>query len=156
MIKERPDVLYGKTYRMITGCGKFYITINRDEKGEKVFEVFSQLGKTGGCAASQTGTQCRLISMAFRAGLTEDDIIKKIAGSICNEPATMDGVKILSCSDAIGLVLRVEKDYPDNGRILCPDCGNESVSTANLVNFECASCGYKYEKVPEKGSDSSN
>jgi len=51
--RSRPRVTYGTTREVRTGCGDLYVTINEDEKGEP-FEVFAQLGKSGGCAASQT------------------------------------------------------------------------------------------------------
>jgi ribonucleoside-diphosphate reductase alpha chain len=50
--KERPPVPYGATYRIVAGCGNFYVTVNVDE-GRGIFEVFTQMGKAGGCSASQ-------------------------------------------------------------------------------------------------------
>ncbi|MDI6743732.1 MAG: ribonucleotide-diphosphate reductase subunit alpha, partial [Smithella sp.] len=50
--RERPRILRGWTYQMQTGCGPIYITINEDESG--LFELFTTMGKAGGCAASQS------------------------------------------------------------------------------------------------------
>src|SRR3990170_412420 len=56
--RPRPDTLLGVTREMKTSCGKIYVTMNRDEKG--IFEVFNQMGKAGGCAASQSEAIGRL------------------------------------------------------------------------------------------------
>jgi ribonucleoside-diphosphate reductase alpha chain len=48
--RERPRALTGSTYQMETGCGPLYITVNQDEKG--LFELFTTMGKAGGCAGT--------------------------------------------------------------------------------------------------------
>ncbi len=60
----RPKRVMGSTLLMHTGCGKMYVTINEDKEG--VFEVFTQLGKSGGCTATQSEAIARLISLALR------------------------------------------------------------------------------------------
>jgi len=50
--RERPKVLKGWTYQMQTGCGPLYVTVNQDVTG--LFELFTTMGKAGGCAASQS------------------------------------------------------------------------------------------------------
>jgi len=49
--RERPKALKGWTYQMQTGCGPLYITVNEDKAG--LFELFTTMGKAGGCASSQ-------------------------------------------------------------------------------------------------------
>ena len=66
--KERPAILIGKTTEITTGCGKMYVTINQDQEGN-VFEVFTSIGKAGGCAQSQSEAIGRLISLNLRSGV---------------------------------------------------------------------------------------
>ncbi|MBA4397097.1 MAG: ribonucleoside-diphosphate reductase, adenosylcobalamin-dependent, partial [Syntrophus sp. (in: bacteria)] len=58
--RERPKVLKGWTYQMQTGCGPLYVTVNQDDTG--LFELFTTMGKAGGCAASQSEAIGRMVS----------------------------------------------------------------------------------------------
>ena len=69
------------TKEIKTSCGKLYVTINRDEKG--IFEVFNQMGKAGGCAASQSEAIGRLASLALRSGVQPGMIVKQLKGISC-------------------------------------------------------------------------
>ncbi|MFB6092189.1 MAG: ribonucleotide reductase N-terminal alpha domain-containing protein, partial [Haloquadratum sp.] len=51
--RPRPDVLYGVTQRIDTGYGKLYVNINEDQNG-KPFELFANIGNSGGFTASFT------------------------------------------------------------------------------------------------------
>jgi ribonucleoside-diphosphate reductase alpha chain len=86
---------------MYTGCGHLYVTINKDDDG-RIFEVFTQIGKTGGCAASQSEAIGRLISLAFRINIEPQEIIRQLTGIRCHSPAWTQGERILSCADALG------------------------------------------------------
>jgi ribonucleoside-diphosphate reductase alpha chain len=98
--RPRPDTLIGVTKEMKTSCGKLYVTINRDDKG--IFEVFNQMGKAGGCAASQSEAIGRLVSLALRSGVQPETIIKQLKGISCHLPTWGgNGGKILSCADAV-------------------------------------------------------
>ncbi|MBM3498513.1 MAG: vitamin B12-dependent ribonucleotide reductase, partial [Armatimonadetes bacterium] len=74
--RARPDVVQGQTRAVTTGCGKLYVTINADEHGP--FEVFAQMGKAGGCAASQSEGLARLASLALRSGVDPEQIVKQL------------------------------------------------------------------------------
>ena len=98
--RDRGDVTSGITRRIRTGCGKLYVTINMDESGP--VELFSQMGKAGGCAASQSEAISRLISLALRSGIRPEAIVKELKGISCHRIVWQGGNRILSCADAIG------------------------------------------------------
>ena len=74
--KERPRALRGATYQMETGCGPLYVTINEDGNG--LFELFTTMGKAGGCAASQCEAIGRLVSLAWRSGVQARQAVKQL------------------------------------------------------------------------------
>ena len=88
---------------MTTGCGNLYVTINEDDLG--IFELFTAMGKAGGCASSQAEAISRLISLALRAGVDSDAIIRQLSGVRCPSPVWKDGEMVLSCADAIARAL---------------------------------------------------
>ncbi|MCF7873611.1 MAG: vitamin B12-dependent ribonucleotide reductase [Candidatus Omnitrophica bacterium] len=102
--KPRPEVILGTTTKVTTGCGNLYITLNQDEEGN-FFEVFTQMGKAGGCAASQLEAVGRLVSLALRGGIDMKVIVEQLKGIRCPSPSWDKGKKIFSCSDAISRVL---------------------------------------------------
>ncbi|MEJ5227400.1 vitamin B12-dependent ribonucleotide reductase [Thermodesulfovibrio sp.] len=105
--RRRPEVLRGVTRLMKTGCGNLYITINKDEKN-RPFEVFTNIGKAGGCAASQAEAIGRLISLALRSGIEPKEIVKQLKGISCHTPVWSGNGKITSCSDAIAKAIEAE------------------------------------------------
>ncbi|OGO16266.1 MAG: ribonucleoside-diphosphate reductase, adenosylcobalamin-dependent [Chloroflexi bacterium RBG_16_48_7] len=151
--RQRPKVTKGITERVNTGCGYLYVTVNFDDHG--ICEVFSSLGKAGGCASAQLEGLCRLISLTLRSGIETASIVKQIRAIRCPQVSWEQGKLVLSCADAIGSVL--EKYIPDaekevrpavtpkagiagNRAGQCPDCGS-------LLVFQegchiCPSCGY--------------
>nr|WP_225973751.1 vitamin B12-dependent ribonucleotide reductase [Dehalogenimonas formicexedens] len=101
--RERAKVTTGFTEKVKTGCGNIYITINTDETG--ICEVFSHLGKAGGCATAQLESTCRLVSLALRSGVPVDTVAKQLKGIRCPSIAWDAGKSVLSCADAIATVL---------------------------------------------------
>ncbi len=98
--KARHDVIHGSTRKVHTGCGNLYVTVNEDGEGN-LFEIFNQIGKAGGCAASQSEAIGRLVSLAFRSGIEPEDIVRQLKGISCHTPVWYREGKILSCSDAV-------------------------------------------------------
>jgi len=148
--RKREKVTAGVTERVTTGCGYIYVTVNSDERG--ICEVFSSLGKAGGCASAQLEATCRLISLALRSGVDTASVVKQLRGIRCPSIAWEEGKSILSCADAIASVLEKHITGDDNKPKLedyglarnlagqCPECGNLLVYQEGC--FICPSCGY--------------
>ncbi len=143
--RERPRALTGSTYQMETGCGPLYITINEDENG--LFELFTTMGKAGGCAASQCEAIGRLVSLAWRSGGQARQTVKQLIGITCHKPAGFGKNKITSCADAVAKAIELhmlndEEDptqFTNNGGA-CPDCGGPVEHEGGCC--VCHACGY--------------
>ena len=147
--RKRPKTTTGVTERVNTGCGSIYVTVNSDDRG--ICEVFSSLGKAGGCASAQLEAICRLISLALRSGVHGASIVKHLRGIRCPSIAWEEGAAVVSCADAIGSVLQKyvkEEDVgtPEDFGImrsmagLCPECGSTLVYQEGC--HICPACGY--------------
>jgi ribonucleoside-diphosphate reductase alpha chain len=147
--RPRPKVTKGVTERVTTGCGYIYVTVNFDDKG--ICEVFSMLGKSGGCASAQLEATSRLISLAVRSGIDLSSVSKHLRGIHCPSVAWEEGRAIFSCADAIASVLeKYTKDKEtdtskDSGLAKnwagqCPECGNMLIYQEGC--HICPSCGY--------------
>jgi len=105
--RERPKLIQGITGKLDTGCGALYVTINQDRFGP--FEMFANLGKSGGCAAAQIESLARLASLAMRSGIDPYQIVKQLKGIRCPNPKLgpvgMAEEQVLSCPDAMGKAL---------------------------------------------------
>jgi ribonucleoside-diphosphate reductase alpha chain len=143
--RPRPTRTLGITELINTGCGKLYVTVNKDDLG--FCEVFAQMGKTGGCASSQIESTGRLISLALRAGVELDAVIKQISGIRCPNPHWSNGGQVLSCPDAIAKVLAEAaqvnlSDQSEDGVTMgsCPDCGGSIDHEGGCA--VCRACGF--------------
>jgi ribonucleoside-diphosphate reductase alpha chain len=139
--RGRPGALQGRTRKKPTGCGNLYVTINDDENGP--FELFAQIGKAGGCAASQAEAIGRLISLALRAGVDPASIVKQLRGVRCPSPAWEDGKLVLSCSDAISKAL--EQHLSDGDYRMPDDFTLAAESLSNRLAGLCIDCGSPLE-----------
>ena len=157
--QARQDVIHGSTRKIKTGCGNLYVTVNEDQEG-RLFEIFNQIGKAGGCAASQSEAIGRLVSLALRSGTEPMDIVRQLKGISCHMPVWYQEGKILSCSDAVGKAiewhLQEEKEAQrNNGEVLSPDFHlggsvaplmiSEKIvtreSSSNFLRGACPECG---------------
>src|SRR6266568_9400008 len=102
--RARPDVITGRTQKILTGYGALYVTVNEDEKG--LFEVFAQIGRGGGYTASFTEGIARLVSLCLRSGIPVDEIIDQLEGIRSPRIAYDHGEHILSIPDAIAKALK--------------------------------------------------
>ena len=155
--RPRPDTLIGVTKEIKTSCGKLYVTINRDEKG--IFEVFNQMGKAGGCAASQSEAIGRLASLALRSGVQPGMIVKQLKGISCHLPSWggNGGGKILSCADAVSKAIEW---YLENFEAMFPGFPKPVAETARpaakkaslpdgdeeIARGACPDCGSHVER----------
>jgi ribonucleoside-diphosphate reductase alpha chain len=147
--RPRPKVTKGITERVTTGCGYIYVTVNFDDQG--ICEVFSSLGKAGGCASAQLEATSRLISLALRSGIDLASVAKHLRGIRCPSVAWEEGRAVLSCADAIASVLEKytkaeDADTPKDIGVAknwagqCPECGNILIYQEGC--HICPSCGY--------------
>lgn len=167
--RPRPEVIIGTTTKVATGCGNLYVTINLDETG-RPFELFTQMGKAGGCAASQLEAIGRLVSLGFRSGIEVKAIIEQLRNIRCPSPSWEKGQRIFSCADAIARVVEkrlvnsqdikdtieahmvamkhshsddtVPADLKPHAEIVgvCPDCGGALRHEEGCV--KCHACGF--------------
>ncbi len=160
---KRPNAVVGKTYKITTGCGPMYVTVNRIEGRQ--FEVFARLGKAGGCSSSQTEALGRLISLVLRNKIPVQKILDDLSGISCQANAwSEDGSQIASCSDAIAKAIKMdieecEKDTTEpkkninvyqevreesysvtNLHETCPDCQSEMTFQEGCM--QCPNCSY--------------
>ena len=151
------DRLEGATYVRTTACGKLYITINTNEKGELV-EVFIDPSKSGGCLAN-VEVIGRLCSSMLRAGVAVEAVIDSAKGVKCSSCArSKKKVDGLSCGDIVAKAIETEYKYrkgkkttkktekiaekveKNEEKAKCPECGTE-LSFTGGCNV-CSSCGW--------------
>lgn len=164
--RPRPEVTVGTTSKILTGCGNLYVTINNDENA-RPFEVFMQMGKAGGCAASQLEAIGRLVSLALRSGVDRKTIVEQLRGIRCPVPSWDKGTRIFSCADAVSRVLekRLSERIPTPAQVplavaveeaqlklsdkysskanmvgVCPDCGSPLHHEEGCL--KCHGCGF--------------
>ena len=128
--RERPQEMTGITERIRTGHGNMYITINFDEDGDP-FEVFSTLGKAGGCDSAQLEAISRLVSLALRSGVDMKEVVEQLRGITCC-PAWDGGVLVRSAPDAVSLAL---ERHNATGPSEQQDLGSPDIAGAQLKLF---------------------
>ena len=102
--RPRPDVITGRTQKILTGYGALYVTVNEDDRG--LFEVFAQIGRGGGYTASFTEGLARLVSLCLRSGVPVDEIIDQLEGIRSPRMAVDHGERVYSIPDAIAKAMK--------------------------------------------------
>jgi ribonucleoside-diphosphate reductase alpha chain len=159
--RHRPNVTAGVTQKIETGCGHLYVTINSDEKGP--CELFTQMGKVGGCASAQLEAIARLVSLCLRSNVQVTSIIRQLRGIRCPSPMWHQGEMVTSCGDSVAKSLEtflkisqnakqsideINKNVSETkqsssfGRIngTCPDCGSNIEHSEGCL--KCNICGW--------------
>ncbi|KQC11645.1 MAG: ribonucleotide-diphosphate reductase subunit alpha [Candidatus Cloacimonas sp. SDB] len=158
--RKRPVITQGTTQKIETGCGNMYITINSDKNG--ACEVFTQIGKVGGCASAQLEAIARLTSLCLRSNVKLSSIIKQLSGIRCPSPMWSKGEMITSCADGVAKSLKTfmemsknadnsleeinikadDADKIPSGKLsgLCPDCGSTIEHSEGCM--KCNNCGW--------------
>ncbi len=153
--KVRPDVMEGRTYKVNTGDGVMYVTVNTIDG--KPFELFASIGKAGGNAAAQSEAISRMVSLALRSDIDINAIVKQLIGIGSSNTAWHNGEQILSTPDAIGKILKkyylekpdseskgkaeVKNEKPASVRrgVICPKCnGNMQMQEGCMTCMTCA------------------
>ncbi len=163
VVRERPDEIAGKTYKIKTGYGNLYVTINEDSNN-KPFEIFASTGKTGGVLSAKSEAICRLASLSLRSGIPPEVIVKQLEGIRGPMPTMSKYGIVFSIPDAIAKILKkhinagqtnleefkeeekpvevkIKRAVADTGEVPeCPDC-------KNILEFgegcaTCQFCGY--------------
>jgi len=158
--RKRPLITTGMTQKIETGCGHLYVTINSDKKG--ACEVFTQMGKVGGCASAQLEAIARLTSLLLRSNVKVSSIARQLKGIRCPSPMWNNGEIVTSCADSIAksleVFLELDKDSVENikkinkkaadrpkrqsksAMRICPDCGSTVEHSEGCL--KCNSCGW--------------
>lgn len=107
ILNDRPVMLDGKTYRVKTGHGNLYLTVNTFDSVP--IEIFVNIGKSGLSTTADAEALGRVISLALRRGATIRDIISQLQDIGGNRQIYIEGSLIKSVPDAIAKIL--EKYY---------------------------------------------
>lgn len=116
--RDRPAALSGVSQRVDTGYGKVYVTINEDPETGQPFELFANIGQSGGFTNSFTEALAKTISTALRSGVDPNEIVAELQGTRSPRVAWDKGEQIQSIPDAIGTALsrylngEVNQEYP--------------------------------------------
>ncbi len=165
--RQRPQIISGTTQKVNTGYGGMYVTINEDEEG--MFEIFTQMGKSGGFTHSLTEAISRLSSLALRSGINPRKVQEQLEGIRSPKIAWDNSEQVLSIPDGISKALErymdgeanqvqssmsnfsgsqdedssasdAEKLVDSGKNPECPECGGMLSYSEGCV--KCGQCGY--------------
>jgi len=169
MLKPRPDVLNGRTHKVITPLGKAFVSINEDADGN-IFEVFINVGRAGSDITADAEAIGRLISLTFRipSDYASDQIAQKVISQlrgIGGSSSTGFGAdRVRSLADAVAKAIEQhqaskivkptdsdsnknetiplwESEAPSKITDICPECGSASLRYIEGCQ-KCELCGF--------------
>jgi ribonucleoside-diphosphate reductase alpha chain len=152
--RDRPAALRGVSQRVKTGYGKLYVTINEDPDTGEPFEVFANIGHSGGFTNSFTESLGKVISTALQAGVDPDEIVDELCGTRSPKVAWDKGEQIQSIPDAIGTAMRrylnddIDKPYPEQ-KTLDEAAGEEDAQTSTQTDGGAAATETPTAGAPE-------
>jgi ribonucleoside-diphosphate reductase alpha chain len=118
----RPMMLTGVTYKSDSPSGRFYVTMNEDEKGN-AFEVFINHGKSGSDLMALADALGRMISFVLRlhspvpARERIREIISELTGIGGARTIGFGPNRVRSFPDAIAKILAKHNDFKVNGKV---------------------------------------
>jgi ribonucleoside-diphosphate reductase alpha chain len=120
MLRPRPDVLNGRTYKISTPVGKAFVSINEDNSGN-IFEVFINVGRAGSDITADAEAIGRLISLNFR--IPTDYGSERIAQNVAEQLRGIGGSsstgfgadRVRSLADAIAKAIEEHETTKANG-----------------------------------------
>jgi len=141
---KAPEEIKSRRYIESWNGVKFYITVSESDDGRPV-EVFANLPKAAGINAngifdedmflkrySDKEAICRLVSLALRAGVPLDEVVKQLDKSS------------FSMFDLPGIIKRILSKYLDDKQVVtkyvCPNCNSPLHLSSGC--FICMDCGY--------------
>lgn len=166
--RKQIGTTYGATYSKQSSCGRLYITINKDDKGN-IVELFTHTSKGGICQANLNALT-RSVSLNLRSGVVLSEIIDQLKGIYCPACAALKakGKKVdgLSCPDILSKTLadfvnqknnndkdkdkeipvKIEKKIIEDVKeettpfSICPECGEKLNHNGGCVS--CTNCGF--------------
>jgi ribonucleoside-diphosphate reductase alpha chain len=100
---DRPEVLSGRTIRLNSSCGAFYLTLNEHE--EKLAEVRMLIGKSGNCQRNLFEVIALLLSVLLQSDIPKEKIVSilehKLEVNCFNNPSYHEGIRYNSCIDFV-------------------------------------------------------
>ena len=101
---ERPETLNGKTYKLKTGLGSLFVTIN--ELDGKPVELFATIGKSGTSIIAKAEVVGRFVSTCLRYNIPIEEVVKQLIDITGSEPIAVGDTIVKSIPDAVGQLLR--------------------------------------------------
>ncbi|KKK61649.1 hypothetical protein LCGC14_3012200 [marine sediment metagenome] len=87
---KRAKVYDSSSEEFVTGCGSLFVHVSMDPDGNPV-ELFSSMGKAGGCSPAMLEAVGKATSIGLRCGIDPQAFVKQYIGIRCPSPQWDDG-----------------------------------------------------------------